>query len=40
MKISDKRIDDGKAFDWDKTSKEYAMYRDIYSDIFYQKSLT
>lgn len=37
MEISDKRIDGGKAFDWGKTSKEYAMYRDIYPDIFYQK---
>lgn len=37
MEILDKRIDGGKAFDWGKTSKEYAMYRDIYPDIFYQK---
>lgn len=37
MEISDKRIDGGKAFDWGKTSKEYAMYRDIYTEIFYQK---
>ena len=29
MEISDKRIDDGKAFDWGKTSKEYAKFRDI-----------
>ena len=37
MEIIDERIDGGKAFDWGNTSKEYAMYRDIYPDIFYQK---
>nr|MCR4926052.1 class I SAM-dependent methyltransferase [Clostridiales bacterium] len=37
MEITDKRIDDGKAFDWGKTSKEYAKYRDIYPEIFYKK---
>lgn len=37
MDITDKRIDDGKAFDWGKTSEEYAKYRDIYPDIFYKK---
>ena len=37
MDISDKRIDGGKAFDWGKTSEDYARYRDIYPDIFYQK---
>ena len=37
MEIIDERIDGGKAFDWGKTSKDYAMYRDIYPDIFYQK---
>ena len=37
MEITDKRIDGGKAFDWGKTSKDYARYRDIYPDIFYQK---
>ncbi len=37
MDISDKRIDDGKAFDWGKTSEEYAKYRDIYPEIFYRK---
>lgn len=36
MKISDKRIDKGKAFDWGKTSEDYAKYRDIYPEIFYQ----
>ena len=37
MDITDKRIDSGKAFDWGKTSAEYAKYRDIYPDVFYQK---
>ncbi len=37
MKITDSRIDAGKAFDWGKTSKEYAKYRDIYPDEFYRK---
>lgn len=37
MEIKDNRIDGGKSFDWGKTSKEYAKYRDIYPDIFYRK---
>ena len=37
MEISDSRIDGGKAFDWGKTSKEYARYRDIYPEQFYRK---
>ena len=37
MEIKDDRIDSGKAFDWGKTSREYAKYRDIYPEIFYQK---
>lgn len=37
MKIIDKRIDGGKAFDWGKTSEDYAKFRDIYPDIFYRK---
>lgn len=39
MKIKDNRIDSGKAFDWGRTSKEYAKYRDIYPDEFYKKIL-
>ena len=39
MKISDERIDGGKAFDWGRTSAEYAKYRDIYPEEFYQKLL-
>ena len=30
-------IDNGKAFDWGLASADYAKYRDIYPDIFYQK---
>ena len=37
MDITDNRIDEGKAFDWGKTSEFYAKYRDIYPDVFYQK---
>ena len=37
MEIKDDRIDAGKAFDWGRTSKEYARYRDIYPEEFYQK---
>ena len=37
MEIKDDQIDSGKAFDWGKTSREYAKYRDIYPEKFYQK---
>ncbi|MBP3900692.1 MAG: methyltransferase domain-containing protein [Blautia sp.] len=37
MEIKDHRIDAGKAFDWGRTSEEYAKYRDIYPQEFYQK---
>lgn len=37
MEIKDIRIDNGKAFDWDKASADYAKYRDIYPEIFYKK---
>lgn len=37
MEITDNRIDAGKAFDWGRTSEEYARYRDIYPDEFYKK---
>ena len=37
MKISDKRIDGGRAFDFGKISKDYALYRDIYPETFYKK---
>ena len=34
MIIKDKNIDDGKEFDWGRTSGEYAKFRDIYTDEF------
>lgn len=37
MEIVNNRIDGGKAFDWGRTSEEYAKFRDIYPDIFYKK---
>ena len=33
-------IDSGKAFDWGRVSEDYARYRDIYPDIFYEKITT
>ena len=35
--IIDSRIDAGKAFDWGRTSEEYAKYRDVYPNEFYQR---
>lgn len=32
-----KQIDAGKPFDWGRTSADYAKYRDIYPDVFYEK---
>lgn len=37
MEIKDTRIDEGKAFDWGKTSADYAKYRDVYPEVFYEK---
>lgn len=37
--IKNKTIDGGKGFDWGKVSFEYAKYRDIYPQEFYQKIL-
>ena len=34
--ISINDIDAGKEFDWGKTSRDYALYRDIYPPEFYQ----
>lgn len=39
MDIKDTRIDGGKAFDWGKTSSDYAKFRDIYPNEFYKKIL-
>lgn len=33
--ISDSRIDSGKPFDWGRVSSDYAKYRDIYPQEFY-----
>lgn len=35
--IVNKDIDNGRGFDWGLTSKEYAKYRDIYPEAFYNK---
>ncbi|MFQ8600842.1 MAG: hypothetical protein ACLSAP_09835 [Oscillospiraceae bacterium] len=35
--IQDRRIDAGKGFDWGRASADYAKYRDIYPEEFYQK---
>ena len=32
-----KDIDSGKPFDWGRTSSDYAKYRDIYPEVFYEK---
>ena len=37
MNITDQRIDGGKPFDWGRTSADYAKYRDIYPEEFYQR---
>ena len=36
MEIKDKLIDCGNAFDWGRTSEDYARYRDIYPEVFYE----
>ena len=37
MDISRKNIDNGKLFDWGKASEDYAKYRDIYPEEFYNR---
>ena len=37
MNIINQSIDGGKPFDWGKTSKDYAKFRDIYPQEFYDK---
>lgn len=39
MNITNKNIDNGNPFDWGKTSSDYAKFRDIYPQQFYQKIL-
>ena len=36
----DRAIDSGKEFDWGRASEDYAKYRDIYPDEFYQAILS
>ncbi|MCM1468031.1 MAG: class I SAM-dependent methyltransferase [Alistipes sp.] len=40
MEIRNENIDGGKSFDWGRTSKEYAKYRDIYPEEFYRKIIS
>lgn len=40
MNITDSRIDGGKAFDWGRTSSDYARFRDIYPPEFYRKIIS
>lgn len=35
--IQNTKIDNGRGFDWGRTSSDYAKYRDIYPTEFYQK---
>lgn len=37
MTITDKKIDGGKAFDWGRASADYARFRDIYPQEFYDR---
>lgn len=37
MNITNKNIDGGKTFDWGRTSSDYAKFRDIYPQEFYDK---
>lgn len=38
--MTNSSIDNGKGFDWGKTSSDYAKYRDIYPEEFYRKILS
>lgn len=40
MLISNNKIDDGKAFDWGRTSEDYTKFRDIYPKEFYEKIIS
>ncbi len=40
MNIADKNIDNGKGFDWGRTSANYARFRDIYPQEFYDKIIS
>jgi len=38
--MKNKDIDGGNTFDWSRASKEYAQFRDIYPDEFYQRIIS
>ena len=38
--MTDENIDGGKPFDWGKTSSDYAKFRDIYPQGFYEKIIS
>ena len=38
--IHNQNIDNGKPFDWGRTSEDYGKYRDIYPDSFYENLLS
>ncbi len=38
--IRNRNIDHGKGFDWGKASKDYARYRDIYPQEFYERIIS
>lgn len=40
MNDTNKNIDGGKAFDWGRTSEDYAKFRDIYPQEFYDKIIS
>lgn len=40
MNIIDKNIDGGEGFDWGKTSADYAKFRDIYPQEFYDRIIS
>ena len=37
MNITNRNIDGGRAFDWGRTSADYARFRDVYPQEFYDK---
>ena len=40
MDITNKDIDNGKAFDWGRVSEDYAKFRDIYPQEFYDRIIS
>lgn len=39
MILTDENIDGGKSFDWGKISSDYARFRDIYPQEFYDRAV-